>query len=89
MTHWELVDGVVRIVGTSFNTGTVFETPDDVAAVCIATELGLLRLVPVEHNPFRMHDSSSGTTWGVELTFLGMRQLGIDPGSYYKSHGEP
>lgn len=88
MTPWEHTLHVVRIVGNAFNTGTVFESPEAVASVCNAVELGLLRLVPLEHNPFRMHDASNGAKWGVELTVLGMRQLGIDPNDYKKSHSE-
>ncbi len=80
---------MLHVVGDAFNTGTVFETQSDVASVCRAVELGFLRLVPIEHNPFRVHDAEHGSSWGVELTEPGMRQIGIDPGSYYKSHGEP
>lgn len=79
------VEGVLAIVGNAFNTGTVFETDEQVAALMAAADCGLIRLVQ-EIKPFKLYDSRWKTTVGIELTDLGLEHLGIDPVKYRKPH---
>lgn len=79
------VEGILAIVGNAFNTGTIFETDQEVSALMAAADCGLIRLVQ-EIKPFKLYDSRWKTTVGIELTDLGLEHLGINPATYRKPH---
>ncbi len=79
----EPITRVLRIVGNARNTGTTFTTESDVVAVRSAVGYGLLQLVPCAHNPFQLHDMERNEKYGIELTSLGMKFLGIDETKYH------
>lgn len=77
------VERVVRIVGNAFNTGTIFESEDDIRAVMNAVEAGLLKLVKHRLQAFRVRDRSRNIFMDVELTSPGLLFLGYDEKKYY------
>ena len=83
MNVQESVELVVRRIGNAFNTGTVFEGPEECAAIRAAEAAGFVSLLQGERRPFTMRDES-GAIFGIVLTPDGLSHLGRNETNYYK-----